>query len=53
MELPVVHLKHAMAPRQMASGSWCNPCSEFAMEVVIGADLAFAIIAPQSESSPG
>jgi hypothetical protein len=53
MERPVDHLKHAMAPGQMASGSWCNPCSEFAMEVVIGADLAFATIAPQSESSPG
>jgi hypothetical protein len=28
-----------MAPGQMASGIWCNPCSEFAMEVVMGADL--------------
>jgi hypothetical protein len=36
----------------MASGIWCNPCSEFAMEVVMGADWGFAIIAPQSESSP-
>jgi len=50
MELPVDHLKYAMAPGQMASGIWCNPCSEFAMEVVMGADLGFAIIAPQSES---
>jgi hypothetical protein len=53
MELPVDHLEHAMAPGQMASGIWCNPCSEFAMEVVMGADLGFAIIAPQSESSIG
>ncbi len=53
MDLPVDHLKHAMAPGQTASGIWRNPCSEFAMEVVIGADLGFAIIALQSESSPG
>jgi hypothetical protein len=37
----------------MASGIWCNPCSEFAMEVVMGADFGFAIIAPRSESSIG
>jgi hypothetical protein len=37
----------------MSSGIWCNPCSEFAMEVVMGADLGFAIIALQSESSIG
>lgn len=53
MELPVDHLKHATAAGQMVSGIWCNPCSEFTMEVVRGADLGFAIIAPQSESSPG
>lgn len=34
-------------------GIRCNPCREFAMEGVMGADLGFAIIAPQSESSPG
>jgi hypothetical protein len=53
VELPVDHLKHAMAPGQMASGIRCNPCSEFAMEVVMGADVGLAIIAPQSEGSPG
>jgi hypothetical protein len=53
MELPVDHLEDAMAPGQTASGIWCNPCSEFAIEVVLGADLGFAIIAPPSESSPG
>lgn len=53
MELPVDHLKHAMAPGQMASDIWCNPCSEFAMQVMMRADLGFAIIAPQSVSSPG
>ncbi len=53
MELPVDHLEHAMAPGQMASGIWCNPCSEFAMEVVMGADLGFAIIAPQSGELAG
>lgn len=53
MELPVDLLKDAMAPGQTASGIRCNPCSEFAMEAVMGADLGFAIIAPQSESSPG
>jgi hypothetical protein len=37
----------------MASGIWCNPCSEFAMEVVMGAGLGFAIIALQREISPG
>jgi hypothetical protein len=37
----------------MASDIWCNPCSEFAMEVMMGADLGFAIIATQSKSSPG
>jgi hypothetical protein len=40
MELPVDHFKHAMAPRQVVSGISCNPCIEFAMEVVMGADLA-------------
>ena len=53
MELPVDHLERAMAPGPMASGIRCNPCRQLAMEVVIGADLGFAIIAPQSESSPG
>jgi hypothetical protein len=53
MELPVDHPKRAMAPGQMVSGIRCNPCSEFAMAVVMGADLGFAIIAPQSKSSPG
>jgi hypothetical protein len=53
MELPVDHLRHAMAPGQMASGIRCNPCSEFAMELVMGADLGLAITADQSESSPG
>jgi hypothetical protein len=53
MELPVDYLERAMAPGQMASGIRCNPCSEFAMEVVMGADLGFAIIASQSKSSPG
>ena len=51
MELPVDHLKHAMAPGQVVSGIWCNLCSEFAMEVVMGADLDSAIIAPQSCAS--
>jgi hypothetical protein len=37
----------------MSSGISCNPCSEFAMEVVMGADLGFVIIALQSESSIG
>jgi hypothetical protein len=50
MELPVDHLKHAMALAQVVS---CNLCSELAMEVVTGADLGFAVIAPQSESSIG
>jgi 4-hydroxy-2-oxoheptanedioate aldolase len=44
MELPFDHLKHAMAPGQVVSGIWCNLCSEFAMEVVMGAGLDFAII---------
>ncbi len=39
MELPVDHLKHAMAAGQVVSGIWYNLCSEFAMEVVMGADL--------------
>lgn len=39
MGLPVDHLKHAIAPGQMVSGISCNLCSEFAMEVVMGADL--------------
>ena len=51
MELPVDHLKHARAPGQVVSGIWCNLCSEFAMEVVMGADLNSAIIAPQSCAS--
>jgi len=37
----------------MGSGIWCNPRSEFAMEVVMGAGLGFAIIAPHRENSPG
>jgi hypothetical protein len=37
----------------MASGIWCNPCSEFAMEVMMGADLGFALIALQRESLAG
>ena len=53
MELPVDHLKHAMAPGQVVSGVWCKPCSEFAMELVMGADLGFAIIALQRVNSPG
>jgi len=53
MELPVDHLEHAMVPGQMVSGIRCNPCSEFTHGVVIGADLAFATSASQSESSPG
>jgi len=40
-------------PGQVASGIWCKPCSEFTMEVVMRADWAFALIAPQSERSPG
>lgn len=28
MELPVDHLKHAMASGQMASGIWCNLTAE-------------------------
>ncbi|MDH3443954.1 MAG: hypothetical protein OEN50_08540 [Deltaproteobacteria bacterium] len=39
MELPVDHLEHAMAPGQVVSGIRCNLSSEFAMEVVMGADL--------------
>ena len=53
MELPVDHLKHAMVLGQMALGIWFNPCSEFAMDVVMGADLGFALITPQCERSPG
>ena len=53
MELPVDYLKHAMPPGQLVSGVWCKPCSEFAMELVMGADLGFAIIAPQRVNSPG
>ncbi len=37
----------------MASAIRCNPCSKFAMEVVMGAGLGFAIIALQRENSPG
>ena len=44
MELPVNHLKHAMARGEVVSGIWCNLCSEFAMEVVMGAGLDFVII---------
>ena len=31
----------------MAAGIRCNPCSEFAMEVVMGAGFSFAVIALQ------
>ncbi len=37
----------------MASAIRCNPRSEFAMEVVMGAGSGFAINALQRENSPG
>jgi hypothetical protein len=53
MELPVDHFKHAMARDKWLRASGATHAVKFAMEVVMGADLGSAIIALQSESSPG
>jgi hypothetical protein len=51
MELPVDHLKHAMARDKGFRASGATHAVNFAMEVVMGS--GFAISALQRENSPG
>ena len=53
MELPVDHLKHAMARDKGFRASGATHAVNFAMEVVMGAGSGFAISALQRENSPG